>query len=155
MEKNRIEWASLPLGLSGRRDIAAACVCPSVRPSVCLSVCLSVCPSVRPQALPCPQNNSSQINPGIAKFVPNMHYGILSVGIEQMSHWPWLSGSFGPFWLIIWRNLASLCYILSQITARINKLEPNLNPGILLAGIKDGGHWPWPSRSFGHFDFEF
>ena len=27
--------------------------------------------------------------------------------------------------------------------------------GILSAGIENGGHWPWPSRSFGHFDSEF
>ena len=26
---------------------------------------------------------------------------------------------------------------------------------ILLAGIENGGHWPWPSRSFGHFNSEF
>ena len=24
--------------------------------------------------------------------------------------------------------------------------------GIFSAGIENGGHWPWPSRSFGHFD---
>ena len=25
--------------------------------------------------------------------------------------------------------------------------------GILAADIENGRHWPWPSRSFGHFDF--
>ena len=35
-----------------------------------------------------------------------------------------------------------------QVWAGISKLAPNMHPGILSAGIKNRGHWPWPSRSF-------
>ena len=43
----------------------------------------------------------------------------------------------------------------SQIWSRITKFAPNMHLGILWAGIENGGHWPWPSRSFGHFDLKF
>ena len=40
--------------------------------------------------------------------------------------------------------------------ANNTKFEPNMYFGILSsAGIENGGHWPGPSRSFGHFDSEF
>ena len=43
----------------------------------------------------------------------------------------------------------------SQIWARITKFAPNMHHEILSVGIENGGHWPWPSRSFYHFDSEF
>ena len=39
----------------------------------------------------------------------------------------------------------------SQVWAGITKFGPNIHPGILPAGIENGGHWPWPSRSFWPF----
>ena len=39
----------------------------------------------------------------------------------------------------------------SQVWARFNKFAPNIHPGMLLAGIENGGHWSWPSRSFWPF----
>ena len=101
--------------------------------------------------LACPLGNSSQIWAGITKFAPNMHHGILSAGIENGGHWLWASRSFWPLWLRILRNLACLRDNSSQIWARITKFAPNMHPGILLVGIENGGHWPWPSRSFWPF----
>ena len=38
--------------------------------------------------------------------------------------------------------------LVRTIIRHIFELEsPNLHPGILLAGIENRGHWPWPSRS--------
>ena len=80
-----------------------------------------------------------------------MHFGILSAGIENEGHWPWPSRSFWPFSLKILGNSACLCDNSSQIWARITKFAPNMHPGILSVGIENGGHWPWPSRSFWTF----
>ena len=98
--------------------------------------------------LACPHDNSSQIWARITKFVPRMHHGILSTGIENGGHWPWPSRSFWPFWLRILGNLACPHDKSSQIWARITKFAPSVHHGILSAGIENGGHWPWPSRSF-------
>ena len=38
-----------------------------------------------------------------------------------------------------------------QILPRYTKFAPNMLCGILSAGIENGGHWPWPSRSFWAF----
>ena len=38
-----------------------------------------------------------------------------------------------------------------KIWAGITKFATNMHPGILSAGIENGGHWPWPSRSFWPF----
>ena len=57
-------------------------ICPSRLASCCGFVHTERCPFVRP----CPHDNSSQICAGITKFAPNMHHGILSVGIEKRSH---------------------------------------------------------------------
>ena len=90
-------------------------------PSVCLSVrhtfyplafqaegVLSLPESVHPWTFPFPHENSSQIWPGITKFAPNMHPGILSIDIENGGHWHWPSKSFWPFRLRILGNLACL-----------------------------------------------
>ena len=98
--------------------------------------------------LVCSCDNSSQICARITKFATNMHPGILSAGIENGGHWPWPSVSFWPFSLRILGNLACPHDNSSQIWARITKFAPNMHPGILSAGIENGGHWPWPSRSF-------
>ena len=37
------------------------------------------------------------------------------------------------------------------IRAKITKFAPNMHPGMLSAGIENGGHWPWTSRSFWPF----
>ena len=99
----------------------------------------------------CLCDNSTQIWAGITKFAPNMNHGILTIGIENEDHWPWPSRSFWPFWLRILGNLACLINNSSQIWAIITKFVPNMHPGILSAGIENGGHWPWHSRSFCHF----
>ena len=80
-----------------------------------------------------------------------MHPGILSAGIENGGHWPWPWRSFWPFWLRILGNLACPHSNSSQIWVWITKFAPNMHPLILLAGITNGGHWPWPSRSFRPF----
>ena len=100
--------------------------------------------------LACPHDNSSQIWARITKFAPNMHPEILWAGIENGGHWPWPSRSFWPFWLRILWNLAWLRDNLKWIWARITKFAPNMHLGIFLAVIENGGHWPWPSRSYGH-----
>ena len=84
-----------------------------------------------------------------------MHRGILSVGIENRGHWPWPSRSFWPFWLRMVGNLACPRDNSSQMWARITKYAPNMHHGMLSAGIENGGHWPWPSSHFDHFDSEF
>ena len=97
----------------------------------------------------CPRHNS-QIWARITKIAPNMHPEILPAGIENGSHWPWPSRSFWPFWLRILGNLACLHDYLYWIWGRVTKFAPNMHLGILSAGIENGGHWPWPSTSFGH-----
>ena len=96
----------------------------------------------------CPCDNASQICSIITKFAPSMHREILSVGIENGSQWLWPSRSFWPFWLKIVGNSACPHENLSQIWARITKFAPSMHHGILSAGIENGGHWLWPSRSF-------
>ena len=112
------------------------------------SVHLSICPSVCPWTFPCPHDNSSQIQAGITKFAPNMHLGILLSGIENRGHGPWHSRSFWPFWLRSLGNSTCPDDKSSQISARITKFAPNMHPGILLAGIENKVHWPWPLMSF-------
>ena len=70
----------------------------------------------------CPRNNSSQIWAGITKFAPNMHHGILLVGIENIG--PWSSRSF---WLWILRNFACPCNNLQWIWSRITQFAPNMH----------------------------
>ena len=115
-----------------------------------LSVCPSVCPSIRKLYL-CSHDNSSQVWAGINKFGPNMHPGILPVGIENGGHWPWPSRSFWPFWLGILGNSVRPHDNSSQIWPRITKFAPSMHPGILSAGIENGCHWPWSSMSFWPF----
>ena len=80
-----------------------------------------------------------------------MHPGILSAGIENGGHWLRPSRSFWPFWLIILGNLACQCDNSSHIWATITKFAQNMHSGILSADIENGGHWPWPLRSFWPF----
>ena len=96
----------------------------------------------------CPRDNLSQIWDRITKFTLNIHPGILSAGIENGGHWPWSSRSFWPFWLKILGNSACPRDNSSHIWARITKFTSNMHTGTLSAGIENGGHWPWPSRSF-------
>ena len=113
----------------------------------CRCMRLSVCT----WSLPCPYDNSSHIWATITKFAPNMHPGLLSSGIENMAHWPWPSRSF---WLILLRILGnSACprNNSSQIWAEIAKFASNMHLGMLLSGIENKGHWPWPARSFWPF----
>ena len=110
-----------------------------------LSVRLSVCPSVN---FTCLHDNSSQVWARIAKFAPNMHPGIPSTGVVNGGHWPWPSSSFWSFWLRILGNSACPHDNSSQTWAKITKFAPSMHHGILSAGIENGGHWPWLSRSF-------
>ena len=109
----------LPLGLSGRRSIVVACICPLLHLSICL------------WTLPFPHLNWSQIWVGITKFAANMHHGIPSVDIENRDHWPWPSRSFCPFRLRILGNSVGPCNNSSKICAIITKFAPNMHPGIL------------------------
>ena len=107
--------------------------------------------------LACSHDKSSQIWAGITKFAPNVHHEMLSADIENGGHWPWSSRSFRPssVWLKILGNSACTHARFQRIWARITKFRPNMHLGILSAGIENGCHCPWPSRSFGHFASEF
>ena len=88
-----------------------------------------------------------------SEWSSDMHHGILSVGIQNRSQWPWPSRSFWPYWFRIVGNLAFLHDNTLQIWAWITKFAVNMHPVILLAGIENGvinlqGH-------MGHFDSEF
>ena len=50
-----------------------------------------------------------------------MRPAIISAGLENGGHWPWLSMSFWPFWLRILGNLACLLDNLQWILSRITK----------------------------------
>ena len=99
----------------------------------------------------CPLDNSSQVWTRITKCAPNMHAGILLVGIYNGRNWLWPPRSFWPFWLRILRQSACPRGKSSQIWARITKFAPNMHHGILSASIENGGHWPCPLRSFWPF----
>ena len=102
--------------------------------------------------LACLCNNPIQIWAEITKFAPNMHNGILFSGIENSGLWSWPSRSFWPFRQRILGNLACSHNNLKLIWARITKFAPNMHLELLLTGIEYRGYWPWPSRSFGHFE---
>ena len=133
-----------PLGLSGRRGIVIACVCPSVRLSVRLFV--------RKLLLVRTITRLRFELELITKFAPKMHPGILSAGIENGGHWPWPSKSFWPFWLRILVNSACPCDNSSQILARITKFAPNMHLEIILGSNEIGGSLTltfkviWPFR---------
>ena len=124
----------LPRGLSGQSGIVVAFVCPSV--------CLSVCKLYFVRTI-----TRSQIWAGITKFAPNMHRGILLVGIENRGHWPWPSRSF-------WLRILEFWLVPTITRHRFGLESPNLHQTCILgysAGIENGSHWPWPSRSFWPF----
>ena len=53
-------------------------------------------------------------------------------------------------------TLGHRTWILAQVYQQMcTKCAPNGDLGNLSSGIENGGHWPWPSRSFGHFDSEY
>ena len=93
----------------------------------------------------------SQIWTRITKFARNMHPRIRSAGIENRGHLPWPSRSCWPFWLRILGNSVCPRNKSSQIWAGITKFSPYMHHGIVLSGIENRGHWPWPSRSFWPF----
>ena len=95
----------------------------------------------------CPHNYSSQIWARIAKFAPNMHPRILSDGVEFRGQWPWPSWSFWPFWLTILGHSACPRNYSSQVWVQITKISPKMHHAVLLAGIENGDHWPWPPRT--------
>ena len=96
-------------------------------------------------------HKTCQIRARITKRAPNMHPVILAASIENGGHWPWPSWSFWSFWL---RNLSCPCDNFWWIRAEITKLAPNMRLENPTDGIENGGYWPWPLRSFGHFDSE-
>ena len=49
----------------------------------------------------------------------------------------------------VFLSVRKLCLV--QICAGTTKFAPNMYPGILPTGIENGGHSPWPSRSFWPF----
>ena len=55
----------------------------------------------------------------------------------------------------ILENMSSTRGNSEWVSTRITKVASNLHFGILSVGIENRGHWPCPSRSFGHFDSEF
>ena len=75
--------------------------------------------------------------------------------VLKKGHWPWPSRSFWPFWPRIFDIRLVRAITCNGFLAANTKFEPNMYFGILSAGIENGGHWPGPSRSFGHFDSEF
>ena len=124
--------------------------CQKICDSTCYITCIS-CSWWKMKLIACLHDNLSQIWSWITKFAPNMHHGIPSAGIENRGHWLWPSGSFWPFWLRILGNLTCPHDNSSQIWTGITKFTSNMHPGILSTGIENGGHWPWPSRSFWPF----
>ena len=116
---------------------------------------LSACPPVRPSVnFSLFAHNSCYLSWN-HQICTKHAFWDFSAGIENMVLWSWHSRSF---WLLQFRligNLACRCENLLHIWAGITKFAPNMHPGILLAGIKIKGHWPWPSKSFCHFDSEF
>ena len=118
-----LSHAFLPIGLSGRRGIVIACVCPSVRPSVCLSV----------RKLYLVRTITRH------RFASNMHHGILSAGIENGGHRPWPSRLFWPFRLRILGNSACPRDNSSRMWARITKCARNMHPGMPSVYIDNRG----------------
>ena len=86
----------------------------------------------------------------ITKFVPNMHPGILSIVLKMEVIDLDLQGHFGHFDLENW-----LVHVITCDRFVVTKFVPNMHHGIDTAGIEKGSYWPWPSRSYGHFDSEF
>ena len=76
-----------------------------------------------------------------------MHPGILSTSIEK---WRSFTLTFKVILAILTRNLTCPCDNLWWIWAAIIKFAPKMHLGIPMACIENGV-WPWPSRSFGHF----
>ena len=77
---------------------------------------------------------------------------ILNVLFHHITPWPFrylfvacVCPSVCPWTLTCLHNNSS------QIWAEITKFSINMHPGILPAGIKNRGLWPWPSRSFWPF----
>ena len=93
----------------------------------------------------------SQIWAGITKFAPNMHHGDT---LGWYRKWRSLTLTFKVILAILIQNSRKfgLSRTFEWIWARITKFAPNMHLWIISAGIENGRHWPWPSRSFGHFD---
>ena len=115
-------------------------VCPSVRPFVCLSVRKLYLVGTITRHRFCLNHE-----------ICTKHASWDTLGIENRGHWPWPSRSFWPFWLRILENFACPHDNSSLIWATITKFAPNMHSAILSAGIENGGHWLWPSRSFSPF----
>ena len=109
------------------------------------TVCTSICPSVRILHLVPVQDNVSQFLAWITKFAPNMHPPlVLKMKVTDLD----LQCQFGYFDTELQEKMACLHNKLSQIWSETTKFAPNMHPGILLAGIENGGYWPWSSSSF-------
>ena len=86
---------------------------------------------------------------------PNLHQTcilgysqmVLNIGAIDLDR----LGHFGQFWLIILGHSACPRNNSSQVWVEITKIAPNMHHAVLLAGIENGDHWPWPSRSFRPF----
>ena len=110
----------LPFDLSGRRGIVVVRVCPSVHPSVrklyfvhtitrhrfelespnLHQICIlgSSQLVLKTEVIDLePWAKLAQNWARIITFAPSIHLGILSDGIENGDHWPWLLRSFGHF----------------------------------------------------------
>ena len=123
-------------------------VAMSLLGSLRFSVWPSVCPSFRKLQI---------IRTITHKFrlkSPNLHtnaYWDIPSCYWKWGHWPWPSRSFWSFRLQILVNLA--CPRNNYNGYKL--ASPNMHLGILLPGTENGGLWPLPSRSFGHFVSEF
>ena len=114
--------------------------------SLLLSVGLYVCPSVRKLYL--------VFRITYHRFELDHRIFTKHASCDSLS-WYWKWGSLTltfkvilVIWLSIPGNSGFLYDNSSQICAGITKFAPNIHPGILSAGICNGGHWPWSSRSF-------
>ena len=78
----------------------------------------------------CLHDNSSQIYTWINKVAPIMHHVILSFGIENIGHWPWISKSFWPI-----ENSTCPYDYSSYICVGITKFTLSMHPVILSTGV--------------------
>ena len=114
----------------------------SVRPSVRLSVrkLYFVCTITRHRFELESQNLHQACIMGYSRLV-------LKIGIIEFD----LQIHFGHFDSEFWEIRVVRAITRHRFGLESPKFAPYMHPGILSAGIENGGYWPWPSRSIWPF----